>query len=183
MESEVSKTPLASRKLDQARLFVHLLHAENKKVIGKESLIIEAYLDACLGAIKSALYRLEKEVGTPIYNAALAKWRGELRKLSPLELHRFDRMQKLRNMDVHKEDIKTTIEPKAIPAPHINITGMVAVSGPPGEPLPNPVPGGEPPFAPAWVIGSEVFVDSVEAAAACEKFLALAERFVAEFQK
>ena len=57
-----------------------------------------------------------------------------------------------------------------------------AVWAPPGTLLANPVPGGHPPFAPAWVIGHEVYVDADEAAAACEKFLGLAERLVMEFQ-
>lgn len=172
----MSKTPLASKKLAQARFFLHLLQAENQKVIGKEGLALEAYLGACLGSIKAALYRVKKEVGAQTYEATLAKWKGTL---SRPERKRFERMQNLRDLDVHEADIKTTIKQKAIPAHHFQ--GMT-VRGPPGHLIPNPVPGGDPPFAPAWVIGNEVYLDADEVAAACEKFLSLAERLLAEFQ-
>jgi hypothetical protein len=172
----MSKTPQASKKLAQARLFLHRVHTENQKVIGKDTSVMEADISACLGAIKAALYRLKKEVGAQSYEATLAKWKG---MLGPLERTRFQRMQDLRDLDVHETDIKTTVKQNATPA---HLVPGVTVWGPPGILLPNPEPGGDPPFAPAWVIGHEVYVAADEAATACEKFLNLAERLVAEFQ-
>jgi len=60
------------------------------------------------------------------------------------------------------------------------VASITVFSSPPGSLLPNPVPGGDPPFAPAWVIGSEVYIDAMRAAEICAQYLDLAKRFVTE---
>lgn len=82
----MSKTPRAARKLDQAQLFLGLLQTENAKVIGKNGRLIEAYTSGCLGALKSAVYRLKKEVGGAAFTAGESRFKGGLDRV---ERHRY----------------------------------------------------------------------------------------------
>jgi hypothetical protein len=172
----VSKTPRAERKIAHARFHLGRLRAENAKVVGRDAVAIEADISACLGAIKSALYRLQKEAGGQPYKKTLAYWKGTL---SPAERHDFRRMTKLRDLDVHEDDIPTSIKEKAIPA--LSVRGFT-VSTPPGVLMPNPDPKGLPKFATAWVIGQEVLLEAGEAAGKCERYIDLLTRLVKEFQ-
>ena len=77
----MSKMLRAEKKLDQARFSLALLHAENAKVIGNDGRAIEAYTSACLGALKSAVYRLEKEVGLAAFGVGESRFNGKLDRL------------------------------------------------------------------------------------------------------
>ena len=107
----MSKTPRAAKKLDQARFFLSLLRAENAKVIGNDGRGIEAYTSACLGALKSAVYRLKKDVGRAAFTAAESRFKGGLDRV---ERNRYDRMMNQRDFDVHERDLPTTIAQRAI---------------------------------------------------------------------
>jgi hypothetical protein len=173
----VSKTPLATRKLDQARFFLELLHAENAKVIGEKRRGIEAYTSACLGALKSAVYRLEKDVGRTEFRAGESKFKG---RLDRAERNRYERMKNQRDFDVHEGDLSTTSAERAIPA-HLAPAG-VKIFGPPGLLVPNPVPGGEPAFSVGWLIAEEVHLDAAAVETTCSRYVDLVAHLLAEFQ-
>jgi hypothetical protein len=173
----MSKTPHADRKVEHASFHLGRLRAENAKMIGKNGLAIEADVSACLGAIKSALYRLKEEVGSHAYTTTLARWKGTM---TPVERHRFKRMADLRDLDVHEGDIQTSVKQTAVPA---SAVPNVTASAPPGVLVPNSDPEGIPKYAVAWVFRQEVQLEAADAAATCEKYLELLKRFIAEFQK
>lgn len=172
----LNKTPEASRKLTHAEYHLSQIRSENVKVVRKDRVAIEASVSGCLGAIKSALYRLKKEVGRERYNEKLSQWKGTLDKA---ERHRWNLMGKLRDLDVHEADIETSVRQSAIPAHQV--PGIRVFTAPGGE-VPNPDPGGSPAFASGWYFSQEVYVEANEASKACEEFLRLAKRFVGEFQ-
>ena len=93
----MSKTPLAEKKLSQARFFLGLLRAENAKAVGNDGRAVEAYTSACLGALKSAVYRLENDVGATAFGAGESRFKGKLDKIGR---HRYDRMMAHRDFDV-----------------------------------------------------------------------------------
>jgi len=174
----MSKTPNADRKAEHASFHLARLRAENAKMIGTDGLAVEADMSACLGAIKSALYRLKEEVGSQAYATTLARWKGTL---TPVERHRFTRMADLRDLDVHEGAIPTAVKQTAVPA---NTVPGVTVLGPPGVmAAANPDSEGIPKYASAWVYKQEVQLEAADAAATCEKYLDLLTRFIAEFQK
>jgi hypothetical protein len=172
----LSKTPRAAKKLDQARFFLALLQAENAKVIGKNGQGIEAYTSACLGALKSAVYRLKKEVGTPAFMARESRFKGGLDRV---ERHRYERMMNQRDFDVHEGDLSTTMAERAIPA-NLAPPG-IKFFAPPGVRVPNPVPGGVPPFSIGWVIAQEVHLDAAAVETTCARYVDLVARLLAEF--
>lgn len=149
---------------------------------------IEAYLSACLGEVRAAFYRLEKGVGKATFARKQKAWR---QRLSGEEVAFFNWMMNQADFDVHQEDPETTIKEKAIPYPSANFVMAVPadrrprihVFGPPGMLVPNPVPGGDPPFAAAWIMSQERHLGAEEAAQACRKFLDLMEHLIAEFQE
>ena len=171
----VSKTPLATKKLEQARFFLGLIRAENQKAIAKDAPAIEAFLSACLGATKAAFYRLEKEVGKTVFKGKKTRWHTGL---DVKERKFFNWMMKQRDLDVHETDPKTTLKQKAIPA---YVVPGVHVVSPPGVLVPNPDPSGHPRFAPGWVIHGEVQLGAQEATAACEKFINLMDSLLSQF--
>jgi len=173
----MSKTPYTDRKVAHAEFHLGRLKQENVKMIGRDSLAIEADLTACLGAIKSALNRLWKEVGAATYNRRLSAWKGTL---SQVERRRFNRMRELRNLDVHEKDIETSVKQTAVPA--IMVPGVTSWFVPGEAMLPNPDPQGTPAYAPAWVYGQQIQLEAADAATTCEKYLDLLRRFVKEFQ-
>lgn len=173
----VSKTPRAAKKLDQARLFLALLRAENAKVIGKDGRGVEAYTSACLGALKSAVYRLRNEVGRAAFTVGESRFKGGLDRV---ERRRYDRMMNQRDFDVHEGDLPTTTAERAIPA-HLAPRG-VQFFAPPGVLVPNPVPGGEPAFSIGWVIAQEVHLDAAAVETTCARYVDLVARLLAAFQ-
>ena len=173
----MSKTPRATKKLDQAQFFLALLRAENAKVIGKDARGIDAYTSACLGALKSAVYRLEKDVGRAAFTAGESRFKG---RLDSVERHRYERMRNQRDFDVHEGDLPTTTAERAIPA-HLAPPG-VRFFAPPGVAVPNPVPGGEPAFSIGWVIAQEVHLDAAAVETTCARYVDLVARLLAEFK-
>ena len=173
----MSKTPLATKKLEQARFFLALLHAENAKVVGEKRRGIEAYTSACLGALKSAVYRLEKDVGHTAFRSGESKFKGRLNRA---ERHRYERMKNHRDFDVHQGDLPTTLTERAIPA-HLAPRG-VQFLGPPDLLVPNPVPGGQPAFSIGWLIAQEVHLDAAAVETTCARYVDLVARLLAEFQ-
>ncbi len=172
----MTKTPNASRKLDHARIHLGLLQEENRKDVGKDRLAMEAHMSACLGAVASAYERLHNEVDKDVFKRKNAEWRS---RLTPEDQAFFDRMKTYRDIDVHRGAFKTTEKAKPVPA---HMVPGVQVFGPVDALIPNPDPGGTPRFAPAWIIGQEVYVKEEEATQACGKYLELMENLVRQFQ-
>ncbi len=173
----MSKTPRAAKKLDQARFFLALLRAENAKIIGKDGRGIEAYTSACLGALKSSVYRLKKDVGRAAFTARESRFKGGLDRV---ERNRYDRMMNQRDFDVHEGDLPTTIAERAIPA-HLAPRSLQFFA-PPGVVVPNPVPGEKPAFSIGWVIAEEVHLDAAAVETTCARYVDLVARLLAEFQ-
>lgn len=173
----MSKTPNAVRKLGQARLLLWLLQQESQKVIGKDWLVVETLLSACLGATCSAFYRLEKEVGKATFKAKKIYWL--MKRLTPQDRAFFNKMTKERDLDVHVTSPATKPKEKTIPAHQVP---NVQVFAPPGVLVPNPETGGAPHFAQSWVIAHETYHGEDEVTQACKRFLELMEDLVKEFQ-
>jgi len=173
----VSKTPQAAKKLGQAQFFLALLRDENAKVIGQDGRAIEAHTSGCLGALKSAVYRLKKDVGRAAFTVGESRFKAGLDRV---ERHRYERMMNQRDFDVHEGDVPTTIAQRAIPA-HLAPRG-VQFFAPPGVVFPNPIPGGQPAFSIGWMIAQEVHLDAAAVETTCARYVDLVARLLAEFQ-
>ena len=163
----MSIAPRSTKKLEQSRFFLRRIREETRKTIGKEQFAIEALLSACLGAAKSAFYRLEKEIGKTTFKPRQAQWR---KSLSRDDREFFNRMLKLRDEDVHVTDPQTSVKQRWLPA---HMVPNVEVSAPPGVVVPNPAPGGYPPFAVGWVGVADTTLEGQEIADICERFINL----------
>lgn len=168
----MTKTPRAAKKLEHARFFFQHAKLENQKVIGKDRSVIEACVSACIGAVQSAFYRLRDEIGAG-FEAKHKTWR---KSLTQDELAFLNRMIKLRDMDVHIDDIALSAKVSAIPA-HL-VPGVTVFPGPLRAGVLNPITGGQPSVAPSLVTFQKYSLVGDEAASTCEKFLTLMGRLV-----
>ena len=167
--------PGASKKLAQARFFLGLAHTGNKKVIGTDAFAIEAYLSALLSMAQAAFYRLEAEID-PVYLAWVrAEWWDAL---AAADRKILTTLIGLRHQDVHRADPDLAVKESAIPA-HWASTS-VSISSIVGVFTPNPVPGGSPPFAPAWIVTQEVHLAAADPAE-CARALDLLDDLIARF--
>jgi len=159
----MTRTPLATRKLRQGRFFLERLQTQSGRSIRKDSIALESYLSAFLGAIQSAFYRLGKEVGKDTFRMKQKQWRSRL----PQEDRKFfNWMTKQRDLDVHELPPTTTTKGKRY---GVHSISNVQSSAPPG-------------VDPGHVILYQHYLGSLEITNACEKYMSLMESLVQEFQ-
>ena len=119
---------------------------------------LEAYVAACIGAVQSAFYRLEKETGKALFKAKHKAWR---RTLTQVERSFLNRMIRLRDTDVHKEDIMLSSYVSVLPS-------RVFQTGPDSKDV---------------TTRTKYLVHGDEVSSACGRFLSLMEGFVEYCQR
>ncbi len=166
-----------ARMLDVARFHLRRFEAEHSKLTGRDQFAMEAYLIACLQVGGSVFYTLanpRKHLVNPFADK-VRTWKADLEKARKYDYDFFFRMIEHRDSAVHVSTVATEVAMSAIPAHRVP---NVEVFAPPGTTTPNPVPGGSPAFAPAWVIIAKLRLDGTDALTTCKRFLNLLDELV-----
>ena len=163
--------------LGVARIHLHGFESQHSKLTGRDPSAMEAYLVACLQAGGAVFYTLSnpsRDIVNPFVDK-VESWKVHLGDARKDDHDFFFRMVGHRDSAVHVSTVATEVATSAIPAHRVP---NVEVFGPPGTTTPNPVPGGSPAFAPAWVIIQKLRLDGADALSTFKRFLDLLDELV-----
>ncbi len=165
------------KMLNVARFHLRGYESELRESTSSDSFAMEAFLVACLqagGAVFYTLSNRDKGVVNPFAGKA-RNWKRDLAKARKGDSKFFFRMIGHRNSTVHVSIVATEVATLAFPA---RLAPDAVVSAAPGTALPNPVPGGSPAFAQAWVSIANLRLDGTDALSTFKRFLNLLDELV-----
>lgn len=166
-----------SKILDIARFHLRCFDAEHHKLSDRNVGALEAYFVACLLCGGSVFYTLvnRKDVINPFWNA-VGSWKAQLEKERKDDYAFFFRMVEHRGSVAHVSSVATELAMSAISA-HL-FPDVHSFSAPLDSMVANPVPGGSPAFASAWVMINKLRLDGQDALTHVGRFLNLLDELV-----
>jgi hypothetical protein len=162
------------KKLREAQFFLGLLNAEDSKVLGRQSEIVDFYLSAFLSAARSVTFAMSKDHGAGTENWT-TDWIGRLPgqdgNLMDFFVHQRNKIQKQGAADI--EATLTTMS-------HVEFMQQISLQG--GNYLTTGMPGVPPP---TFSRTGARFAASPHASigALCQNYLDLLSRLVSDFER
>ena len=165
------------KMLSVSRFHLRGYESELRKSISSDPFAMEAFLVASLQAGGAVFYTLSNR-GKGVVNPFAGKvrtWKADLKKVRKDDYDFFFRMVEHRGSTVHVSTVATEVWTMAFPA---RLAPNGVASAAPSTALPNPVPGGSPAFAPAWVSFANLRLDGTDALSTFKRFLDLLDDLV-----